>query len=203
MLLVDDHPAVRHGVAMLLAADRHVIAGEADNRHEALVRLSGGGIDLVLLDLSMDENSGFDLLLDLDELGIPGLVYSMHEASETIERALRLGALGYVTKREKPKVLLEAVANVMAGQRFLSPRAAQSLAEGSSDSAPVDPEQGLSVRECQILSRLGRGDTRQEIAAALSISTRTVETYCGRMINKLRLSDMNALRKYAISHHRF
>jgi DNA-binding NarL/FixJ family response regulator len=200
VLLVDDHPAVRQGVAMLLTARRHVIAGEAENRRQALARLQSSDIDLVLLDLSLDQGSGFDLLIDLEEFNIPALVYSMHEDPETIERTLQRGAMGYVTKREKPKVLLEAVAGVMAGGRFLSPRAAQSLAEGGRAFAPTDSEQGLSERESQILARLGRGETRLEIAAAMGISTRTVETYCERMIHKLKLSDMNALRKYAISH---
>lgn len=202
VLLVDDHPAVRQGVALLLAAGRHMVCGEAQSREEALARLDADDIDLVLLDLSLDDASGLDLLPDLEERDIPALVYSMHEDPETIERAFRLGARGYVTKREDPMTLLAAVGDVLAGRRHVSPRAARILA----DKALVSDAGGdgglLSDRERQILALMGQGDSSAEIASALSISARTVETYCARMVEKLGLPGMKALRKYAIANHR-
>lgn len=200
LLTVDDHPAVRHGVEQLLAADQRIIVEEAESHQEALARIRQGGIGLVLLDISLEGSSGFELLSEVEELDIPIVVYSMHETPEIVGRAMRWGALGYVTKREKPKVLAEAVEAVLAGQRFLSPRAAQALAESATEAAPINEQkQSLSEREHQILKRLGQGDARQEIAAALGISSRTVETYCARLIQKSGLANMKALRKYAIS----
>jgi len=202
VLLVDDHPAVRQGVALLLAAGRHVVRGEAQNCQEALARLSESPVDLVLLDLSLNEASGLALLPDLEERGIPVLVYSMHEDPESIERAFRFGVRGYVTKREDPMVLLEAIDRVMAGHRYLSPLVAQQMAQRALVSPANDPWEVLSDRERQILARMGQGESSAEIAEALAISARTVETYCSRMIEKMELSGMKALRKYAISRPR-
>lgn len=202
VLLIDDHPAVRQGVALLLAIGRHVVGGEAQNRGEALALLAHDRIDLALLDLSLGEESGLELIADLDKYGVPALVYSMHEDPESVERAFHHGARGYVTKREEPAVLLEAVGVVMAGKRFVSPRAAQSLAERLLVPEGAGAGVALSDREQQILALMGQGDTSAEIADVLAISARTVETYCGRMLEKLELSGMKALRKYAISTHR-
>jgi DNA-binding NarL/FixJ family response regulator len=202
VLLVDDHPAVRQGVALLLAAGRHTVRGEAHNRLEALARLDTDAFDVALLDLSLGDESGLELIADLEDRGIPTLIYSMHEDPETIARAFRRGALGYVTKRENPVVLLEAVAAVMAGRRYVSPQAAQSLASQALIPNQSDPEEGLSDRERQILVLMGRGETTVDIATVLAISVRTVETYYTRIIEKLQLSGMKGLRKHAISRHR-
>lgn len=201
VLVIDDHPAVRQGVGQLLAAGGHFMAAEAENGAEARSMLLRGGLDLALLDLTLAEDNAFELLVGLREHGVPVVVYSMHEDSGNIERALLAGALGYVTKRDKPKMLWAAIAEAMAGRRFLSPRAAQSLEEASRPQAvePASQDPPLSDREREILVLLSRGNTRLEIADALSISGRTVETYYKRLIAKLNLADMKALRKYAIA----
>jgi DNA-binding NarL/FixJ family response regulator len=120
ILLVDDHPAIRQGVGLLLALGKHVICGAVPDVAEARRGLDQGNVDLVLLDLSLGTGSGLDLLAEVTARGLPAVVYSMHEVPETIERAFQAGAQGYVTKREDPEVLLEAVATVMAGRRFVS-----------------------------------------------------------------------------------
>ena len=202
VLLVDDHPAVRQGVALLLAAGRHTVCGEANDRQEALARLEAGDVDIVLLDLSLDAASGLDLLPDLEDRDIPALVYSMHEDPETIERAFRLGARGYVTKREDPMILLAAVEDILAGRRHVSPRASRALADKALASGTAADPVLLSDREGQILERMGQGESNAEIAATLAISVRTVETYCARMVEKLGLSGMKALRKHSIAKRR-
>ena len=105
ILLIDDHPAVRQGLALLLAQDCHQVSGEAGCRDEMLVFLAGGDIDLALLDLSLGQENGLDLIDELCRAAIPVLVYSFREDGATISRALALGAAGYVTKREVSGVL--------------------------------------------------------------------------------------------------
>jgi len=155
---------------------------------------------MALLDLSLGEVSGLELIAGLRERGIAVLVYSMHEDADTIEKAFANGANGYVTKRENADVLLTAVSDILAGRRHVSPRAAQSLANRLLSQPEATREALLSEREKQILSMLGQGESNAEIAAAFAISVRTVETYFSRIIVKLDLDSMRELRRYAIRH---
>ncbi|OLN28368.1 DNA-binding response regulator, LuxR family [Desulfovibrio sp. DV] len=200
VFLVDDHPAMRNGLSLLLHQVGHTVCGEAGNRAELLARLDGSRAAVALVDLSLATESGLDLIGDLAAQGIPTLIYSMHEDRGTIERAFGRGAQGYVTKREVADVLLEGIAAVSSGQRYASPGAMRSLA-GRFLAPTGGEEAALSQREEQIMVRLGRGETSAEISQALAISAHTVETYYGRMIRKLGLSCMKELRKFAIARH--
>ncbi|WP_243439173.1 response regulator transcription factor [Fundidesulfovibrio soli] len=198
VFLVDDHPAVRQGLALLLGQERHTVCGEAGGKAEFLERVGASGAQIALVDLSLGEESGLALLEELRRRGIPALIYSMHEDAETIERAFAAGAGGYVTKREVSSVLLDALAEVAAGGRYVSPRAGRSLVERGAPGGAGQDAGALSEREGQILGLLGRGESAADIAAALSISARTVESYCARIMDKLGLSGMKALKKHAI-----
>ena len=198
ILLIDDHPAVRQGLKLLLAQENHVVCGEASSSAETLERIVSSQADLALLDISLGEESGLECIAELRRRGIAVLVYSMHEDAATIDKAFAAGANGYVSKREEPEVLLAAVADVLAGNRHISPRSAQSLANRVLSSPDAEREMLLSEREKQILFRIGQGESNAEIAAALAIGVRTVETYYTRMIDKLGLDGMKALRRYAI-----
>jgi DNA-binding NarL/FixJ family response regulator len=200
VFLVDDHPAVRQGLALLLAQDAHTVCGEAETSAEFLSRIGDAQADIALVDLSLGEESGLDLLEELRRRKIPALIYSMHEDCSTIEKAFAHGADGYVTKREVSSVLFTAISEALSGRRYVSPRAAQSLA--SRILAPEDAGEGLSQREEQILDMLGKGETSADIAAALRISVRTVETYYARIIEKTGFSGMKELRKHAIQRHK-
>ena len=201
ILLIDDHPAVRQGLALLLAQDCHQVSGEAGCRDEMLVFLAGGDIDLALLDLSLGEENGLDLIDELCRAAIPVLVYSFREDGATISRALALGAAGYVTKREVSGVLLNAIREVLDGRRYLSPFAEQSLACRVLDT-PVEREATLSEREQQMIALLGQGCGAQEISVVLEVSVRTVESYCLRACEKLGLSGMKELRRHAANKKR-
>jgi DNA-binding NarL/FixJ family response regulator len=203
ILLIEDHPTVRMGLSMLLSRDRHWICGEAGNRKELLTALSllePDRPELAVLDLSLGGEDGLDLIDVLRSRSIPVLIYSMHEDEGTVKRALARGAQGYVCKRESSSSLLAAVRDVLAGNRHISPLAAQNFTSppDGGTQAPVASANGLSEREQQILDLLGRGDRVQEIADKLNISTRTVETHCTRAIEKLDLNGMKALRRHAI-----
>lgn len=197
IILVDDHPAVRQGLALLLAQHGHVVCAEAGSLEEALAAMPGSGAGVAIIDLSLGEESGLDLLGAFKAQGVPGLVYSMYEDPETITHAFEAGADGYITKREMAAVLLRGVLEVLNGKRFISPRAAHSLAMRAVEGQDGN-KTGLSVRERQILNMVGRGDSTADIAREFVISVRTVETYYSRLMEKLELAGMKELRKFAI-----
>ncbi|MUM78573.1 response regulator [Pseudodesulfovibrio sp. F-1] len=197
-LLIDDHPAVRQGLNLLLEANGYTPGVEAGTRVDAKACLEQAAFDLALLDLSLADGSGLDLLVDLAEHGVRTLVYSMHEDPGTIDRALRCGANGYVTKREPIGVLLEGIEGILRGECFVSAHAKSSLEE-TAGSPATDPLFLLSDQERVIFSAMARGESNTEIAESLGISPRTVETYLTRMVNKLGLSNVRSLRKFAIS----
>ena len=199
ILLIDDHPAVRQGLALLLTQERHQVCGEAGNRSEMLGQLATSRADMALLDLHLGDESGLDLIGDLRQQGIPVLVYSMFEDAHTIRRVFAEGAQGYVCKREVSDALLNGVREVLEGRSHVSPVAAQSLL--ISEQKP-DDESALSEREQQIIDLLGQGCSNQEIAEKLAIGIRTVESYCARAIEKLGLKGMRELRRHAIQNAR-
>lgn len=202
IFLIDDHPAVRQGLNMLLTLESHIICGEAAGRSETFERIGASGADMALLDLSLGEESGLDCIAGLHEMGIAVLVYSMHDDAATIDRAFAAGAAGYVSKREEAVILLSAVADLLSGKRHVSPWAAQSLRDRALSSPEANRESLLSERERQILSLLGRGESKAVIADSCAISVRTVETYFNRIIDKFKLGGMQELRRYAIRNNR-
>jgi len=206
ILIVDDHPAVREGLALLLAKGQHTVCGEASSRTELLALIDSICPDLALVDLSLGEESGLTCIPDLISKKSPVIVYSMHEDARIVKRALDYGAQGFVSKRETSVVLLEAIQTVLEGNQYLSPRAAANIetanieAESNPIDTPIQPPQ-FSPREEQILTLLAQGETNADIASKFDVSIRTVETYYLRMQVKLDLNGMKALRKYALCEH--
>lgn len=198
VFIIDDHPVVRQGLRLLFTQASHIVCGDAECRQEVLERIDTSGADVAVLDLSLGDESGLDLIGDIRATGVAVLVYSMHEDVMTIERAFAAGASGYVSKRDNEDVLLSAISDLLAGRRHVSRRASQSLANRAPSVREPETKHALSERESAILTRLGLGDSNADIAAALSISVRTVETYCVRLATKLELDGMKALRRYAI-----
>ncbi len=183
VFLVDDHPAVRQGLSLLFSQTGHTICGEAESIAETLKKLEQVVPDIVLVDISLDQESGFDLLAELKQRNLKSIVYSMHGDAGSIEKAFKLGANGYVTKRDATTALLEAIEAVLAGQRHVSSKVAQSLATRLIDgSSSQQQEQQLSDRELEIVEQMRRGYSTADIAQELIISPRTVESYYARII---------------------
>lgn len=195
VLLIDDHPAVRQGLALLLSDEGISVCAEAASRTEALALASLHHPHLAIVDLSLDREDGMPLISELQQLRIPSLVYSMHHDAWHVRAAFTAGALGYVTKQEFDDILLTAIREIAARRRFLSPKAALALAEGLPDPLAI-----LSHHERQVFELLGHGEGPTEIAALLNISTRTVESYYERIKLKLNLNSMHELRRSAIEH---
>jgi len=200
VVVVDDHPAIRQGLALLLAPVRIEVAAAAGGRTEALLRVQEFHPDLVVVDLSLDGEDGTTLVAELFGWNVPVLVYSMHKDARHVEAAFAAGALGYVTKRELPDVLVQGILEVAAGRRFVSPTAAVAMAEHAAPSSTEAGVRGLSGQEQEVYDLLGRGEGTCEIAAAMDISPRTVQSYYARILVKLGLNGMYALRQHAISH---
>ncbi len=200
VLIVDDHPAVSEGLRLLLEPHRILVSGDAKNSAEALKQLKSARPDLVLVDLRLERESGMPLIKQIHELGVPVLVYSMHEDAVHIRRAFSAGAMGYVTKRDGARDLVVAIREVAGGGRYLSERSRNSLIEGvlGEDDTQDSLRSKLSERERMVLWRMGQGDTSGDIAKRLNISPRTVETYYSRIIDKLCLENTKELRRFAI-----
>ena len=191
IFLVDDHPLVRTALAQLLAGAGFKPDGQAGSSAEALAHPALAASQLVVVDLALGEESGIELIKKLRARGLAVLVYSMHESSTVIRRTLAAGAGGYVTKREAAESLVAAIRAVLAGSRYLSPRAEAALQE-------LTPLDGLSGQQQQIYRLLGQGASNEDIARQLGISVRTLESYCARILDKLGVQGIKDLRRQAI-----
>lgn len=200
VFLVDDHPAVREGLQFLLSRYGITVCGEAGGREETLQLLAGCLPDLVLVDLSLGNDSGLELLAELRSSGMRTLVYTMHDDARHIRTALTAGAGGYVTKGEMTDALREAITSIISGDTYLSPVAAAAVQTSTSDDE-TSKIQKLSVRELEIFRLLGVGHSAAEIALELKITVSTVETNLSRIVAKLELSGTKELRRLAIRHH--
>jgi DNA-binding NarL/FixJ family response regulator len=201
ILLVDDHPVVRMGLALLINAEPDLeVCGHAEEIEGALRAVASVSPDLVLVDLSLRGSSGLDLLKELARIGCRALVVSMHEAPTWAERALAAGARGYVLKSEAGRVMVQAIRKVRAGRVFVSESIADVLLEHRAAGVADDPARrmaALTDREIDVLTRIGNGLTTQEIAVALKLSPKTVQTYRERIKHKLALDSAAALSSEA------
>ena len=200
VMLVDDHALVRMGFRMLLAAceDLEVVA-EADNGEEALQRLAQGGIDLVVLDLSMPGMGGLETLrrLRAKDARVGVLVLSAHDDSAHARRALDAGAQGFLSKRGAPEALTQALLCVADGRRYLDAGIAQQLALAALDGSH-HPADALSAREFEVFVQLARGRSVQEIAGDLNLSTSTVGTHLYHVKQKLGAANQAELTLLAL-----
>lgn len=191
VFLVDDHPMVREGLANLLRTAGFAVSGQAGSARETVSHPALGESHLAVVDLVLDDESGIDLVKRLRQRGMAVLVYSMHEGSPAIRQALAAGAGGYVTKREAFGSLLAAIEAVLAGARYLSPRAEAALRLSAAANE-------LAGQQLQIYRLMGQGLSNEEIAERLGISVRTLESYCVRIMDKLGVQGVKELRKQAI-----
>lgn len=205
VLVVDDHPMTRHGVASLLRQQPGLqVCGEVDSARAALAAVRAEPPDLVVVDLSLGERSGLELIKDLHALHpeIPVLVFSMHYESLYAERALRAGARGYLMKSEGAAPLIAAVRAVLQGKVYLSEamrdRAVHRFSRGAAQS-PRENASLLSDRELEIFELIGRAQSTRQIARRLRVSVSTVETHRSHIKEKLGLNNATELVHAAAS----
>jgi DNA-binding NarL/FixJ family response regulator len=204
ILLVDDHPFMRAGLAQLI--DRQpdlMVGGEAGNPAEAVRLLGAVSVDLVLSDITMPGRSGLEFIKDLQAThpGLPILVVSMHDEMLYAERVLRAGARGYIMKESGGENLLEAIRLVLAGKVYISPRVSAKIVDDFSARKPRgsnSPIEQLTDREFEVFQLVGQGKTTREIARHLGISPKTADVHRGRIKEKLGLTDSTALVRHAV-----
>lgn len=197
VLLIDDHPIVRQGIARVLATEiEDLTLAEAVDGRSAIEQLRSATFDLVLLDLTLPGDSGLSLLRRLrrEFASTPIMVVSMHPVDQFAQRALQAGAVGYVAKDSDPQELVAAVRSALSGGRHV-PAELQEAARLEGD-PPRHAE--LSDREYQVLRMIGTGRTVTEISTELGLSVKTVSTYRARILEKLQLRTSAELIHYAV-----
>ncbi len=203
ILLVDDHPLVRERLAEVINRESDlVVCGEAEARDRALEAVAATAPALVIIDLTLKNSDGIELIKDI-RCRWPRmlmLVVSMHDEALYAERSLRAGARGYITKQEATRNILLAIRRVLQGDIYLSPELSSSLISRALTSSPAQaPAALLADRELQVFQLTGQGLPIRQIARRLHISSKTVETYRARIREKLQLKDGSDLLQTAIA----
>jgi DNA-binding NarL/FixJ family response regulator len=204
VLIVDDHPLVRESLARMIQREPDLtVCGEAEDRPQAMEVVARVQPHLALVDLTLKDSSGLDLVKEISSRypQVKILVLSMHDETVLAERVIRAGACGYITKRELPAKILQAIGRILRGEIYWSERAAISVASRiavRSRSENSLPASLLTDREMQVFELIGMGRSTRQIAAALQIGASTVQTYRNRIKRKLHLKDGAELLQYAI-----
>jgi DNA-binding NarL/FixJ family response regulator len=204
VLLADDHPIVRQGLRNLLNSEQDFkVVGEASDGLSALELVDKQRPDVLVVDMMMPGLNGLEVIRRAKH-SVPSLriiVLSMQNADAYVVDALKLGASGYVLKDTGPAELIQAIRDVVAGQRYLSPAISERLTNTyiqQSSETIEDPYKRLSNREREVLQLAAEGHTSTEIAARLFISTRTAELHRSNVMSKLSLHSQNDLVRYAL-----
>ena len=199
IMLVDDHPLVRDGLRARLEAVSHFrVVAEADSGAEALALAGSTRIDLVLMDITMRDGSGIEATARLyaNYPNIAVLILSMHDKLEYVTQAMQAGARGYVLKDAPGKDIVLAIDTVMAGGIYYSAAVARQLAR------PAAQDNQLTSREQEVLRHIANGESNKQIAKALDLSVRTVETHRLNIKRKLGIEGQAELIKFAVQHGR-
>ena len=205
VLIVDDHPIVRQGLAQLIDQedDLHV-CGQAEDAHEAMRAIRELSPDMVVVDISLKDTSGIELIKDIKVRcpDLPVLTLSMHDEGVYAERAMRAGARGYIMKQEATERVVTAIRRVLSGDVYVSEGMAAKMVSklvagpAQTGGSPVDR---LSDRELEVFRLIGTGYGTREMAEKLHLSIKTIETYRAHIRDKLDLVDANELLRTAIT----
>ncbi|TDG03454.1 response regulator transcription factor [Paraburkholderia guartelaensis] len=202
ILLVDDHAVVRQGVRQLLL-DRGIATEviEAQTGAEALAAIAKHVCDVVLLDISLPDMNGVEVLKRAKKKAprVPVLMFSMYREDQYAVRALKAGAAGYLSKTVDAAQMISAIQQVAAGRKYVSPAMAEALADYVLVDGEQLPHEKLSDREYQTLCMLASGKRLTDIAHALSLSVKTVSVYRTRLLEKMKLTNNAELTFYVMS----
>ncbi len=204
ILIVDDHPFMRAGLAQLINRQPDlVVGGEAGDPVSAAAEVTRFRPDLVLSDITMPGRSGLEFIKDLraSRPDLPILVVSMHDEVIYAERALRAGARGYIMKEAGGENLLAAIREVISGRIYVSPKMSERILDGLSSPKPRgshSPIEKLSDREFEVFQLIGQGKSTREIAIQLHLSSKTVDVHRAHIKGKLALKDATALVRHAV-----
>src|SRR6202167_943469 len=204
VFIVDDHPLLRQGLALLVNRERDLaVCGEAEEAQTAMREIVAKKPDILIADISLNGPDGLDLLKNLRTLypNLPVLILSMHDESIYAERALRARANGYIMKQEATEKVLVAVRRILGGEIYLSDQMANKLLHQYISGASADMNSQLSAlsdRELEVFRLIGEGRSKRQIAEKLHLSIKTVETYQAHIKDKLSLHSGRELVQHAI-----
>lgn len=203
LLIVDDHPMMRQGLAQLINNEPDLaVCWEADNAGQAIDVASRFQPDLVLADISLPDKNGIELIKDIHALrpGTRILVVSMHDETLYAERVLRAGARGYIMKQEGGKKLMAAIRKVLTGEVYVSEKMSARILESFSGrrAEAASPIEKLSDREFEVFQLIGKGKGTREIADGLHLSVKTVEVHRANIKGKLKLKSATDLVREAV-----
>ncbi len=204
VLIADDHTLIRKGLKQILddTADMRV-TGEAETGMQAIQMAQKAPFDMILLDISLPDKNGIDVLkqLKLINADVPVLMLSMHAEDQYAVRSMKAGAAGYLNKQSAPSQLVNAIRTVASGKKYISGELAEQLANGLSQGYQELRHQTLSDREYQTLCLMASGKKLSEMAKIMSLSAKTVSVYRARLLEKMNLKTNAEAIHYAISNH--
>jgi len=204
ILIVDDHPLFREGLRQIIERDATlIVCGEASTAAEALQIIPQVKPDLVLVDISLGDTSGIDLVKDIKEKydELPLLIISMHDESLYAERSLRAGAMGYLMKQEPGKTVKAAIHKVLGGEIYLSESMSSAVISKlmhGQENSPASLVETLSDRELEVFRMLGQGKGTRQIAQHLGIGIATVHSFRNRIKDKLHIKTASEVMLHAI-----
>lgn len=203
VLLADDHAVVRSGLRQFLASTDDIeVVAEAATGADALAVVRNGACDLVLLDMSLPDLNGLEVLKHIksERPQLPVLIFSMYSEDEFAIRALNAGASGYLNKDSPPNQILSAIRTVVDGSRYVSPSLAEKLLAGTASAGKASPHENLSRREMEVMLLLSKGVSLTKIGERLHLSVKTVSTYRARILEKLAIHSNAELTRYVLQH---
>jgi DNA-binding NarL/FixJ family response regulator len=203
VFVADDHAVMREGLTQVLESNAGIrVVGSADNGRDAVALVVQLDPDVVIMDISMPDMNGIEAARQIRDKAPESrvLILSMHSTAEHVFHALEAGVRGYILKETAGQEIASAVRLVHAGRRFLSPAVAGIVSAQLTSRPHVSPIGSLSRREREILQLVAEGLSSTRIGSKLNLSSKTVDTYRSRLMQKLQLSDVAALVKFAIQH---
>ena len=204
LFIVDDHPIVRQGLAQMVESEADLaVCGQGEDTYGSLAAIRAAKPDLVLLDVSLKDGDGLELLKEIKSFNsdLPVLMLSMHDEALYTERALRAGASGYIMKQEGPQTLLSAIRRVLSGQIYVSDKMSATLLQrmvGGRKSVGQMPMDRLTDRELEVFRMIGAGQSAKEIAEKLCLSVKTIEAHREHIKEKLNLKSSAELLRFAV-----
>lgn len=203
ILLVDDHPVVRRGVAdILIESFARATVQQVSCGADAIRFTRAGRWDLVILDLTLPDGSGLDVLKRIREIEprTPVLILSVHAADQFEKRTIAAGASGYLTKQAADVEVVTVVNRLVRGGKYFSAEVLAQMAARTRFTSDERPHERLSDREYEVLRQIGSGRTVSEIATLLALSVKTISTYRARLMEKMAMRTNAELTRYAVSH---
>ena len=204
ILIADDHPIFRAGLKEILGKEKEVeLIGEAENGRQTLQLALKQRWDIVVLDITMPEKDGLEVLTELrrERPKLPVLILSAHPEDQLALRLIKAGASGNLTKDQAPMVLLTAIRKVLRGEKYVSEALAEKAFRQWASDATKPPHENLSQREFQVMTKIAAGKAIKEIAEELFLSVRTVSTYRARVLEKMHMATNADLIRYALQHN--